>query len=316
MPKFWHRQRPAASIDGVTTPRLTASTALLLTVPPLMWAGNAIVGRLVHEMVPPMTLNLLRWVIAFLILLPLAGSVLRPASALWRSWRRFALLGLLGIGLYNSLQYLALQSSTPINVTLVAAGMPVWMMLVGGLFFGATVRRKQMLGAALSIAGVVLVLSRGDWHQLLRLQLVPGDLFMIAATIAWSFYSWLLMVPDEPTEIRSNWAAFLLAQVSFGVVWSGLFTTIEWRISEPHIDVSWTLAAAVLFVAVGPALIAFRCWGAGVQRAGPTVAGFFSNLTPLFAALMSSVFLGELPHVYHFAAFGLIVGGIVLSSMR
>jgi drug/metabolite transporter (DMT)-like permease len=300
----------------VTTPRLTTSTALLLTVPPLMWAGNAIVGRLVHEMVPPMTLNLLRWVIAFLILLPLAGSVLRPASALWRSWRRFALLGLLGIGLYNSLQYLALQSSTPINVTLVAAGMPVWMMLVGGLFFGAAVRRKQMLGAALSIAGVVLVLSRGDWHQLLRLQLVPGDLFMIAATIAWSFYSWLLMVPDEPAGIRSNWAAFLLAQVSFGVLWSGLFTTIEWRISEPHIDVSWTLAAAVLFVAVGPALIAFRCWGAGVQRAGPTVAGFFSNLTPLFAALMSSVFLGELPHVYHFAAFGLIVGGIVLSSMR
>ncbi|MEB0136261.1 DMT family transporter [Actimicrobium sp. CCC2.4] len=316
MPKYWRRQRPAASTDDVTTPRLTVSTALLLTVPPLMWAGNAIVGRLVHEMVPPMTLNLLRWVIAFLILLPLAGSVLRPVSALWRSWRRFALLGLLGIGLYNSLQYLALQSSTPINVTLVAAGMPVWMMLVGGLFFGATVRRRQMLGAALSIAGVLLVLSRGDWHQLLRLQLVPGDLFMIAATIAWSFYSWLLMVPDEPTEIRSNWAAFLLAQVSFGVVWSGLFTTIEWRISEPHIAMSWTLAAAVLFVAVGPALIAFRCWGAGVQRAGPTVAGFFSNLTPLFAALMSSVFLGELPHVYHFAAFGLIVGGIVLSSMR
>lgn len=316
MPRYWHRQRPAASTDGVTTSRLTASTALLLTVPPLMWAGNAIVGRLVHEMVPPMTLNLLRWLIAFLILLPLAGSVLRPASPVWRSWRRFALLGLLGIGLYNSLQYLALQSSSPINVTLVAAGMPVWMMLVGGLFFAATVRRKQMLGAALSIAGVLLVLSRGDWRQLLALQLVPGDLFMIAATIAWSFYSWLLMVSDEPADIRRNWAAFLLAQVSFGVVWSGLFTTIEWRISEPHIGVSWTLAAAVLFVAVGPALIAFRCWGAGVQRAGPTVAGFFSNLTPLFAALMSSVFLGELPHLYHFAAFGLIVGGIVLSSMR
>jgi len=145
---------------------------------------------------------------------------------------------------------------------------------------------------------------------------VPGDLFMIAATIAWSFYSWLLMTPDEPTEIRRNWAAFLIAQISFGVVWSGLFTTVEWNISQPHIAFSWPLAWAILFVAVGPALIAFRCWGAGVQRAGPTVAGFFSNLTPLFAALMSSVFLGELPHVYHFAAFGLIVGGIVLSSIR
>ncbi|MDY7575592.1 DMT family transporter [Actimicrobium sp. CCI2.3] len=296
--------------------QLSPSTALLLTVPPLMWAGNAIVGRLVHEMVPPMTLNLVRWVIALLILLPLAGSVLRPSSALWRSWRRFALLGLLGVGLYNSLQYLALQSSTPINVTLVAAGMPVWMMLIGGLFFGATVRRKQMMGAALSIVGVLLVLSRGDVRQLLALQLVSGDLFMIAATIAWSFYSWLLMVPDEPAEIRRNWAAFLVAQVSFGVVWSGLFTTVEWTIGQPHIALSWPLVAAVLFVAVGPALIAFRCWGAGVQRAGPTIAGFFSNLTPLFAALMSSVFLGELPHLYHFAAFGLIVGGIVLSSMR
>ena len=295
---------------------LSLSTALLLTVPPLMWAGNAIVGRMVHEIVPPMTLNLVRWVIALLILLPLAGSFLRPSSVLWRSWRRFALLGLLGVGLYNSLQYLALQSSTPINVTLVAAGMPVWMMLIGGLFFGATVRRKQMLGAALSIVGVLLVLSRGDVHQLLALQLVPGDLFMIAATIAWSFYSWLLMTPDEPTEIRRNWAAFLIAQISFGVVWSGLFTTVEWNISQPHIAFSWPLAWAILFVAVGPALIAFRCWGAGVQRAGPTVAGFFSNLTPLFAALMSSVFLGELPHVYHFAAFGLIVGGIVLSSIR
>ncbi|MFT5589380.1 MAG: drug/metabolite transporter (DMT)-like permease [Bradyrhizobium sp.] len=296
--------------------QLSPSTALLLTVPPLMWAGNAIVGRMVHEMVPPMTLNLVRWVIALLILLPLAGSVLRPSSALWRSWRRFALLGLLGVGLYNSLQYLALQSSTPINVTLVAAGMPVWMMLIGGLFFGATVRRKQMLGAALSIVGVLLVLSRGDVHQLLALQLVPGDLFMIAATIAWSFYSWMLMTPDEPAEIRRNWAAFLIAQIGFGVVWSGLFTTVEWNISQPHIAFSWPLAWAILFVAVGPALIAFRCWGAGVQRAGPTVAGFFSNLTPLFAALMSSVFLGELPHLYHFAAFGLIVGGIVLSSIR
>jgi drug/metabolite transporter (DMT)-like permease len=76
------------------------------------------------------------------------------------------------------------------------------------------------------------------------------------------------------------------------------------------------LAAALLYVAVGPALIAFRCWGAGVQRAGPSTAAFFSNLTPLFAALLSAAFLGELPQAYHGIAFLLIVGGIVVSSRR
>jgi drug/metabolite transporter (DMT)-like permease len=283
-------------------PRMTWSTALLLTVPPLLWAGNAIVGRMVHAAVPPMTLNLLRWAIALVILLPLAGSILRPGSGLWGCWRRFAVLGLLGVGLYNSLQYLALQSSSPINVTL------------GSLFFKARVRRKQVIGAGLSIVGVLLVLSRGEWRQLAALHLVPGDLYMIGATIAWSFYSWLLTLPNEPKDIRRDWASFLMAQVVFGVMWSSVFAVAEWQVDERHIDWSWPLVAALLYVAVGPAIIAFRCWGAGIQRAGPAVAGFFSNLTPLFAALMSSTFLGEMPHLYHAAAFALIMGGIVFSS--
>ena len=294
--------------------RLSPSTALLLTLPPLLWAGNAVVGRLVHAWVPPMTLNLLRWAIALLILLPLAGWIFRPSSGLWAAWRRFALLGLLGVGLYNSLQYLALQSSSPINVTLVASSMPVWMLLVGWLFFGAKIGRRQLIGALSSIAGVLLVLCRGEWRRFLALHLVPGDVFMIAATIAFSFYSWMLTRPKVPANIRGDWAAFLLAQIAFGVVWSGAFTAIEWTIGDPHIVWSWSLAAALLYIAFGPAVIAYRCWGAGVERAGPTIAGFFNNLTPLFAATMSSAFLGELPHLYHAAAFALIVGGIVFSS--
>jgi drug/metabolite transporter (DMT)-like permease len=295
---------------------LTASTALLLTVPPLLWAGNAVVGRMVHDLVPPVTLNFLRWVIALALLLPFAFRVLRRDSGLWQNWRRFSLLGLLGIGLYNALQYLALQSSTPINVTLVAASMPVWMLLIGRLFFHAGVARRQVLGALLSIAGVLLVLSRGDPAQLLAARLVPGDLLMILATIAWSLYSWLLTLPGDPPAIRKDWSAFLLAQVFFGLIWSGAFAAGEWALTPAQIHWGWPLAAALLYVAVGPAIIALRCWGAGVQRAGPSIAGFFSNLTPLFAALMSSAFLGELPHLYHGAAFALIVGGIVLSSRR
>jgi drug/metabolite transporter (DMT)-like permease len=282
----------------------------------MLWAGNAIVGRAVNAMVPPVTLNLLRWTIAAILLLPLARGLFARDSQLWPHWKRFALLGLLGVGLYNTLQYLALHTSSPINVTLVAASMPVWMMLIGACFFAAPIRRVQVAGAAMSIAGVLIVLSRGEWQTLLALRIVPGDILMIVAAIVWSYYSWLLTLPQDPPAIRAHWASFLLAQVAFGVAWSVLFTAAEWAAAPQVIAWSWPLAAALLFVALGPAIVALRCWGVGVQRVGPTIAGFFSNLTPLFAALMSSAFLGEWPHPYHAAAFGLIVGGIVISSRR
>ena len=296
--------------------RLTPATALLLTIPALLWAGNAVVGRLVAPLVPPITLNFLRWALAFLLLLPLAGWVLRPGSGMWSHWRRFLLLGLLGVGCYNALQYLALTTSTPLNVTLVASSTPVWMLLIGALGFGQRVTLRQVAGAVLSIAGVLVVLARGDWAELLEVRLVPGDLYVLLATLGWAVYSWLLVRPGDPPAIRADWAAFLMAQVVFGLGWSGLFAAGEWALTDAKIEWGWPLAAALLFVAVGPAILAYRCWGLGVQRAGPNVAGFFGNLTPLFAALLSAAFLRELPHPYHAVAFILIVGGIVVSTKK
>lgn len=305
--------------------RLTWSTAALLLIPPLMWAGNAIVGRLMQGSVPPITFNFLRWVLALLLLLPLAGWALRPGSSVWAHRKRFALLGLLSVAMYNALQYMALKTSTPINVTLVAASMPVWMILLGRLFYGVAVTRRAALGATLSLAGVATVLTRGDWHQLMGLQLVPGDAWMLAAAITWAAYSWQLARPapgSEPADIRRDWAAFLLAQVAFGLVWSAAMTAGEWALlptlpeGQHHLQWGWPLALALLFVAVGPSLLAYRAWGAGVARVGPTTAGFFSNLTPLFAALMSATLLGEPPQTYHLVGFLLIVGGIVVSSRR
>lgn len=282
-----------------------------------MWAGNAVVGRIVSDMVPPMTLNLLRWAIAFVLLLPLSAWVLRSDSGMWKYWRRFSLLGLVSVGLYNALQYLALHTSTPINVTLVASSTPVWMLLIGRLFFRATVHRMQLVGAALSMAGVLLVLSRGNLAALAEVQLVVGDAYILLAAAVWAFYSWMLAEPDkEPANIRGDWAAFLMAQIAFGLVWSALLAGAEWTLTDAHIQWGWTVAGALLFVAVGPALIAYRCWGAGIRRAGPAVAGFFSNLTPLFAALLSTLMLGDLPRLYHVIAFVLIVGGIVTSTQR
>jgi drug/metabolite transporter (DMT)-like permease len=296
--------------------KLSLSTSALLTAAPILWAGNAVVGRLVREAVPPMTLNLLRWAIALVLLLPLGRAAFAQGSGWFANWRRYSMLGLLGVGLYNSLQYLALQTSTPINVTLVASGMPVWMMLVGRLFFKVAVRPRQVVGAVLSIAGVLLVLCRGDWQQLAALRLVVGDLYMILATIAWSFYSWLLLQQKDAPALRADWAAFLLVQVGYGVLWSAALAGGEWALEPVHIGWSWPVAAALAYVAIGPAILAMRCWGAGVMRAGPNVGAFFINLTPLFTALLSSAFLKEPPHLYHALAFALIVGGIVVSARR
>lgn len=296
--------------------KLTFNTVILLSIPPLLWSANVIIGRLIYQAIPPASLNLLRWLLAFLFLLPYAYSIFKSGSGLWHDAKHYLLLSLLGIGLYNALQYLALQSSSPINVTLVASGMPVWMLLIGSMFFGVAIRGKQIAGALLSIIGVLLVLSRGSLQQLLAFQLVAGDLLMIAATIAWSFYSWMLSDTSRFTGIRQQWAHFLLAQISYGLIWSALFAVGEWAWIDYHIDWSWTLIAAICFIALGPAIIAFRCWSAGVQAAGPNVAGFFVNLTPLFTALLSSAILAELPHWYHVLAFALIVAGIMISSRQ
>ncbi len=298
--------------------RLTLQTIAILLVPPLMWSGNAVVGRLVAPLVPPITLNFLRWAIAFVLLLPLAAWVLGPRSPLRTHARRYALLGLLSVGLYNAMQYLALKTSTPMNVTLVGASMPAFTLLIGALFFGQALALRPLVGALLSILGVGVVLAHGDLMRLAQVHFVAGDLYMLVATAMWAWYSWLLTRTDQDAPgLRSDWAAFLMVQVVPGLAWAGLFAGAEWALaSPPAIQWGLPLAAALAFVAIGPAVLAYRAWGLGVQRVGPGIAGIFSNFTPLSAAVMSAAFLGEPPQVHHAVAFGLIVSGIVVSSRK
>ena len=295
---------------------LTPSTVLMLSTASLLWACNSLTGRWIHEQVPPLTLNFMRWLLAFMILLPLAWRFLRRDGPVWPHWRRLSLLGLVSIGAYNALQYMALQTSSAVNVTLVAGSMPVWTLLLGRVLHAQTISRRQWLGALLSITGVLLVLCRGQWAVLLQLRFVPGDGYILLATLCWSVYSWLLARPTEPQSLREDWAGYLMAQVLFGLMWSGLFAGAEWTLGSPHIDWSLPVVAAIVFIAVGPAVLAYRFWGMGVQRAGPQIASFFSNLSPVFAALLSTALLGEAAQLYHLLAFIMIVGGIVVSARR
>lgn len=300
--------------------RISAQTAVLMTLPPLLWAANAVVGRLMVGHVPPLMLNFLRWSLAALILLPWGWRALRDPGAIAARWKHLLLVGLLGVGTYNSLQYLALVTTTPINVTLIAASMPVWMMAVGMLMHAEHPTRRQFVGAVLSLAGVLLVIARGDLSALAAVQFVVGDLYVLLAVIAWAFYSWLLARPPAsmrpPQRPDWDWAAFLLIQMLFGLMGAGAAAAGEAALTDALVQWNGWVVAALLFIAIGPSVIAYRCWGLGVVRAGPALAAFFGNLTPVFAALMSAALLGEAPRWFHAAAFALIVGGIVVSSRK
>jgi drug/metabolite transporter (DMT)-like permease len=312
--------------------QLTPRLAALLTLPPLLWAGNAVVGRLMVPLVPPVTLNALRWIGVLAVLLVLGRRALASAEArraVLARWPYLSLLGLLGIGAYNALQYMALRTSTPLNVTLISASMPVFMMVVGALLFGVPPKRAQVVGTLFSLSGVLLVLTRGAPAEVLHIHFVRGDLLMLCATFAWSCYSWLLakpprwtvpparaVVPGPQGPQAWNWAEFLLVQLLFGVLWAGAGAGVE-QVVAPR-DVVWspTTFAALAYIIVGPSIIAYWFWGEGVRQGSPALASIFNNLTPLFAALLSALLIHELPRWYHGAAFALIVAGIALSTWR
>jgi len=303
---------------------LTPRLALLMTVPPLMWAGNAVVGRMVVGSVPPLMLNALRWGLAIAILMPLGWRILADARSrdeIARRWRAFALLGLFGVGCYNAFLYAALQTSTPINVTLISSSSPVFMLALGAAFYGIRPAPREIAGALLSTAGVLVVLARGDPAQLASVRFVPGDLLMLGAVLTWGIYTWMLARP--PVKLAGGawpkwkWSEFLLVQILFGFGWATMAAFVEASIA-PAAAIPWSpwLLGVVVYVALGPGVIAYRCWGLGVAGAGPASAAFFSNLTPVFAAVLSAALLGDPPRAYHAIAFGSIVAGIVVSSRR
>jgi len=299
-------------------PHINIETTLYLLTATDLWAGNAITGRVLvaSGAVSPITLSTVRWGLAALLLLPLGWRVFAPSSALWHNKKRFLLLGLFGVGSYNALLYLALETSTAINVTLIGASMPIWMLFIGAVFYQTKPRLLQAVGAVISLFGVAIVLTRGDLSALLSMQIVLGDFFIMLATITWAWYSWMLTKPGSSNERQWPWAQFLMAQIFAGLLWTGFFDGFEIAAGQAYLDLNLWTASLILFVAIGPSLISYRCWGLGVNGAGPTVAAFFANFIPLFTAIFSAALLGEPPQLFHGLAFALIVTGIWVSSTQ
>lgn len=288
-------------------------TLFLLAFPPLSWAGNAIVGHLAAGAVPPITLNFLRWLLAGLLLTPLAWSGVREhAAALRRHAGLILALGVLSIASYNALQYLALTTSTPINVTLIGASMPLFLLAVGVTFFREPATRSHIAGALLCLVGVTFVLVRGELGRLAQLDFVPGDLFMLAATLAWSGYTWLLRKQRPALPL----IVLLYAQIVAGVAVSVPFVAWELGIDGQAIVWSTRTVGILAYVATVPSLLAYFAWDRAVARAGAQLPVFFVTLTPAFAAILSTLLLGEWPSWYHGVELAAIVAGIWVAQRR
>jgi len=290
--------------------KLTFRTALLLTIPPVCWAANAVVARALVGEFPPLALSFLRWVLAGCLLAPFVWRAVIAHQSVYRHhWKVVLATSVLGVAAYNSFQYLALQTASALNVTLIASSAPVFILATGALFFGQTVRATQALGAMVSIAGVLAVLLRGQWTHLASLQISPGDLWMLAAAASWSVYTWLLRVRRPALDL----APFLAVQMVVGSLVIAPFAGVEALMGAQIIwsSSSW---AGLFFVATFPSLLAYWCWDRGVARAGAVLPIYFANLTPLFAALLSSWILDESPSMYHVVGMALIVVGIHLAA--
>jgi len=287
---------------------------LFLLVPPIFWAGNAVVGRMAAGTIPPLTLNFVRWFLALLLLLPFVWTKFKQDWPLLKKhWRLMAITAFLSITTYNALQYLALTTSSAINITLITSAGPIFTLLIGRLFFGASISRSATIGAVISIFGVAWVLVRGDLDHVASIKFVPGDLFMLVAVALWALYAWVLRKRPQSISIYSAFAAqimlgslfafpMMLAELSFG--------------SYAPMQLSGKLLAILLYVVTCPALLAYICWQQAVARTGTELPMFFQNLTPIFAALLSVALLGEHPEGYHVVALALIVLGILLANRK
>ncbi len=278
----------------------------------MFWAGNWVIGRAVVSSIPPVALAYWRWLLAVVIMLPFAWPHLRGKWPLIRQeWRTILPLALAGTGLHNLLSYLGLNYTTVTNGVMLNSSTPVMILLLGALFFGQRVTRAQIWGTALSLGGVLLILTRGHVGTLLAFNFNVGDLNVIGSMLFWATYT--LLLPGRPAGIAP--IALLVVCGAIGV--AAMTPVYAWELSTgAAIAWSWPVAGALLYVGIFPSFLGYIFWNRGVEVVGANVAGLFMHLMPVFGSLLAWLLLDERLQGFHFAGFGLILSGIFWVTYR
>ena len=285
----------------------------LLILAALFWSGNFIVGKFAYLFqVPPLSLNVLRWISVWLILMPFTYEEIKNnLPSIKKNWLVISFMGVITISTFNSVVYYALNYTKVINSVLVLAAIPVATIIFSSLMKIEKTNIFQLLGLFLSIVGIGSIISYGDVQNIIELNFNKGDLLMLVCVICWALYSTLLK------KYKFKFSQFTLIQL---MVSAGILFLIPQFFYEQsnNLEINFNKAffAILIYVVLFPAIAAYYCWQKGVEIIGPNRASMFIQLMPLFSAIMAIFFLNEKFELFHFVGASFIVLGIYLSNRR
>ncbi|TNE54808.1 MAG: DMT family transporter [Bacteroidetes bacterium] len=283
---------------------------LILFLAILLWEGSLIVGRAVHEMAAPLHLAFFRWLLASVIITLVAfPRISRQWPLMIKNWKRLFCLGLTGMAAYSFLVFKALNDTTAINSAILVTMIPVVILLLSWLFYGEKIKLGQLSGILLSFFGAVVVITEGHLYGLAGFQLHPGDFWMLAALPVWAIYTILLQKMPEGLDAVSTLA---------GSAYVGVLILLPFQLYQDfggHMMLfSLDNILALLYMGGVASVGAFFLWGKGVALVGANRAGVFLYLTPVLAAVLSVLLLGEDFHVFQAMGMILVLAGVVLTN--
>ena len=296
-----------AHIRPDSVPLKTWLPYALLTIAPLCWAGNVVVARGIVDTFPPVSLAFWRWSLATVILLPFAW---KQAAQDWKivlgHWKIMALLAGTGISIFNTMLYASVQTTTAINAALIQTVMPAVITVFSRLILKDKINLIQTMGVAVSMAGALVVVMRGQVSNVLHLAFVRGDLLMFLAIFFYAIYS--VYLKKRPAIQPISFLFYVMAMGSLGLL--PVYLLERMGNSPPGLDT--TFVFSILYFALFPSLVAYFCWNRGVELIGANRAGLFVNLVPIFASFMAVIWLKESLEWFHFMGLFLVMIGMAL----
>ncbi|RYL95032.1 DMT family transporter [Sporolactobacillus sp. THM7-4] len=273
----------------------------------LFWAGNYVFGKYVVAEMTPVQMTFIRWLIAVLFLFPLAQWLEKPDwRNVWREWKMLLLLSILGIIGYNVLLYEALRFTSSLNAALVNSINPAMIALLAMWLLKERLSVVNGIGLAVSLVGVLLVLTRGHLLQIFQIHYNQGDLLMLLAITVWSFYT---LAGKKMKNVPPVAATAVSALLGLAVLLPFFLTSgFSYRLSSSAV-------IGILYIAIFPSVCSFVFWNSAIRVIGASRAGIFLNLLTVFTALLS-LLLGHPITVPQITGGVLVIFGVYLTNKK